>query len=81
MTEEETVCYLKRFPDVAFTSITMSPKKVRSLAKKAKKKGEKFNAVGDTINTNPVQHARDHYDVFGHFERRNTHCAPRITDI
>ena len=81
MTEEETKCYIKRFPDVSFTSIKMSPKEVRKAAKAAAKKKEKFNAVGEGLEQNPVQHARDHYDVFGHFERRNTKCAPRITDI
>jgi hypothetical protein len=81
MTEEETKCYIKRFPDVSFTSITKSPKQIRKLAKKAAKKKEKFNAVGKGLEENPVQHARDHYDVFGHFERRNTKCAPRITDM
>lgn len=54
MTEEETQCYLKRFPDVSFTNIKMSPKKLEKLAKKAKKKGEKFNPVGDGLATNPV---------------------------
>ena len=81
MTEAETKCYLKRFPDVSFISITMSPKQMRKAAKKAKKSGKKFNIAGDGLQTNPVQYARDHYDVYGHFERRNTKCAPRITDI
>jgi hypothetical protein len=33
------------------------------------------------IGKNPVRAARMHYDTYGHFERRNTKCAPRITDI
>jgi hypothetical protein len=84
MTEEETKCYLKRFPDVSFTTIKWSPKTAKKKASSAKKKGEKWNAFDDDskkLAENPVQHARDHYDVFGHFERRNTKCAPRITDI
>jgi hypothetical protein len=41
---------------------------------------KKFNPAGDSFAANPTQAARDHYDTFGHFERRNTKCAYRITD-
>jgi hypothetical protein len=80
MTEAETKCYLKRFPDVSFTSLN-DPTKDAKAAKKAKKEGKSFNPASDLISKNPIRAARMHYDTYGHFERRNFHCAPRITDI
>jgi len=79
MTEAEAKNYIKRFPDVSYTSL-LDPKEMKKLAKAAKNKGETFVPGQNAVEKNPVQAARDHYDTYGHFERRNTKLAYRITD-
>jgi hypothetical protein len=68
MTQNETACYLKRLPDVSFTSLN-DPKAAAKAEKAAKKAGKPFNPVSDLITSNPVRAARMHYDTYGHYER------------